>query len=123
MIYLNITAPTLIARHYGEAMVRRGKGGILLISSLLGLSATPYFAVYGATKAYIIAFGESLSSEMAPLGVDVSVLAPGLTDTAMAGVVMVNNPGFPVDTPGARASEAWLCPLQAVRPPRPLRPM
>jgi short-subunit dehydrogenase len=80
---LNISAPMRLAHHYTQRMTRRGRGGVIFIASTLGHGAVPYFAHYAATKAYILNLGEALHHEVAPHGVDVTVLAPGLTETEM----------------------------------------
>jgi hypothetical protein len=82
MLDLNVSALTRLARLYGEDMRRRGRGHMLLVSSLLGFMASPVYAAYAATKAYVLSLGEALHDELAPHGVTVTVLAPGLTDTA-----------------------------------------
>ncbi len=84
LIQLNISAPAHIAHHYGRLMSQRGHGGILFVSSIAGYGPTPYLANYGASKAYIMSLGESLYYELKPLGIDVLVLSPGLTDTPLA---------------------------------------
>ena len=84
LIQMNVVAPMVLAHHFGRAMVKRGRGAILLVSSLSGWMAQPYMASYGATKAYILSLGESLHQELKGAGVDVAVLSPGPTDTPMA---------------------------------------
>jgi len=100
VLSLNVTAPTMLARHFLALMANRGKGAILFVSSLFGFLPAPYMSVYSATKAYISNLAESLAAEMSTVpGVDVSVLSPGLTNTPMAGPFLANNPGFPLDSP------------------------
>ena len=83
LVDLNVVAPLVLARHFGQAMVERGRGGILFVGSVVAYSPVPYFANYAASKAYVLALGEALSYELGQEGVDVAVLSPGLTDTAM----------------------------------------
>ena len=64
-------------------MVNLGKGGILFIASVGAYGIRPYMANYSASKAYILSLGESLHYEMKDKGVEITVLAPGPTDTAM----------------------------------------
>mmetsp|Transcript_1567 Transcript_1567/g.4998 ORF Transcript_1567/g.4998 Transcript_1567/m.4998 type:complete len:279 (-) Transcript_1567:241-1077(-) len=118
MLFLNMSAPTLLARHYGKLMVERGKGAILLISSILGFAPAPYVSAYAATKAYVGTLGESLHAELKPLGVDVSVLSPGFTHTPMAEHLLSRNPGFPVDSPQNTAAVGlWALGRRAHRVP------
>lgn len=88
LVQLNSITPMELAHLFGNKMAKRGKGGIIFVASTLGYSATPYFSNYSATKAYILSLGEGLHYELKKKGVDVLVLSPGLTDTAMpAGIV------------------------------------
>lgn len=84
MLQMDCYGPMRLTHHFGGAMAKRGKGAILLVSSLSGWMAQPYMAHYGAVKAYILALGEGLHHEMRDKGVDVAVLSPGPTDTPMA---------------------------------------
>ena len=49
----------------------------------MGYQAVPYVANYAASKAYLLSLEEALHFEFEAYGVDVTVLSPGLTDTAM----------------------------------------
>jgi len=80
-IDVNVRAPLLLCRHFAPALVSRGRGGIVLMSSLAGLTASPFNAVYAGTKAFSLAFGESLWGELQPKGVDVLACIPGPTRT------------------------------------------
>lgn len=84
VIRLNVRAPTLLAHHYGRKMAIRGSGGIIFTSSITGFGPLPYMANYGGTKSYLSSFGPALRFELAKYGIDVSLLAPGPTDTPMA---------------------------------------
>ncbi len=83
MVRINVEAPMRLAHHFGGAMAGRGRGAILLVSSLSGWNGQPYMAAYGATKAFVLSLGEALHQEMKDYGVDVAVLSPGPTDTPM----------------------------------------
>lgn len=83
-VQLNVIATLQLTHHFSKLMVKRGKGGILLVASLSGHMPNPYFANYAGTKAYVLNFGASLHGELKPKGVDVTVLSPGLTNTPMA---------------------------------------
>lgn len=62
-------------------MKQRGRGGVVIVSSMGGLIPLPYYAVYSGTKALLQYWGEALAVEMQGTGVDVLVLAPGDTKT------------------------------------------
>lgn len=83
LIQLNITSVYTLTHHFAGEMVKRGKGGILLVSSMIGHMPNPYLANYAGSKAYILNFGTSLHWEMKKKGVDVTVLSPGATETPM----------------------------------------
>lgn len=91
MIQLNVTALTELSYVFGRDMAARGEGEILLIASLLGFQATPTYAAYAASKAYVLSFGEALHDELRERGVIVTTLCPGHTATgfdAAAGAAM-----------------------------------
>ena len=96
LINLNIEAPALLARLYGEDMIKRGRGGIVFFSSVFGYQGVPLVANYSASKAYILALGEALHVEMKPYGVDVLVVSPGLTDTDMPAQMPVDFRKMPI---------------------------
>jgi short-subunit dehydrogenase len=79
MLAVNARAVFDAAHHFGGRLARRGRGGVILLGSVLGFQGTPWSAHYAATKAYIHALGEALRVEWAPLGIDVLVSAPGPT--------------------------------------------
>ena len=83
LVHLNILSPLALSHALGRRMAQRGRGGILLIASTFAFQGVPYVANYAATKAYVLQFGEALAHEMARHGVDVTVLAPGMTRTEM----------------------------------------
>jgi uncharacterized protein len=84
MIDLNSRAVTELAHGLGEHFVSRGRGGIVLMGSLVGRQGAPFAATYAATKAYIHALGEALAVELKSKGVDVLVSAPGPVKSGFA---------------------------------------
>ena len=82
MLQLNVVAVAELCRCYGEPMKQRRAGRILNVASTAAFQPTPYFAAYGASKAFVLNFSEALAKEMEDYGVSVSCLAPGPTDTA-----------------------------------------
>ena len=79
MVHLNIISLTELSYYYGKEMVKRGKGRILNVASMAGLQPDPNFAVYGATKSYVISLTEAIHKEFENSGVTVTVLSPGAT--------------------------------------------
>jgi short-subunit dehydrogenase len=83
-VSLNVMALVALTHAALPSMLRRGHGGVLNVSSVAGFFAMPGSAVYGATKAFVTSFSESLSGEVADQGVHVTALCPGFTRTASA---------------------------------------
>lgn len=81
MISLNCKHTVHVAKRVVPQMVSRGSGKILITGSEVSTSPNPYQAVYGATKAFVMSFGEALRYELKDTGVTVTVLQPGATDT------------------------------------------
>lgn len=86
MLQLNIASLTELTHSFGRAMAARGRGRILLVASIGGYQATPLYAAYSASKAYVLSFGEALHEELRGRGVTVSVLSPGITQTSFLAV-------------------------------------
>jgi uncharacterized protein len=81
MLQLNVTSLTELCWSFGKEMKQRGHGRILNIASTAAYQPTPYFAAYGASKAYVLNFSEALAQELEGAGVSVTCLSPGPTDT------------------------------------------
>lgn len=81
IIDVNCRGPLVAAHVFGEQMVRRGRGGIVLMSSLTAFWGSPSIATYGATKAFNLSLGEALWYELGPQGVDVLACCAGATRT------------------------------------------
>lgn len=80
-IELNVNALVRLTHAALPGMIERGRGGVLNVASMAGFAPSPGSATYGATKAYVAAFSESLHSEVAAKGVHVTALCPGFTRT------------------------------------------
>ena len=78
---LSCRGPLLLAHHFGVRLRARGRGGIVLMSSLAGLAGAHYQATYAATKAFDTMLAEGLWHELAPDGVDVLGVLAGATRT------------------------------------------
>lgn len=80
---VNVRAPLLLAKLLSAPMIERGRGGIVLMSSLAGSQGSPNIAAYAATKAFNAVLAEGLWRELKPRGVDViaclagAILTPG----------------------------------------------
>ena len=82
-VAVNVRAPLLLTKLLSAPMIARGRGGIVLMSSLAGAQGSPNIAAYAATKAFNTILAEGLWSELKPHGVDVlacvagAILTPG----------------------------------------------
>src|ERR1700731_1427448 len=74
-----------IAHHFGARLTERRRGGIVLAGAMGAENGVPLMANDGAAKAYVHSLGEALHYEFKPLGVHVTVLAAGFTETAVLG--------------------------------------
>ena len=83
MLDVNAKANVALANAFIPAFKERGRGGFLLVGSTESFNGIPYSAVYSATKAFVLSFGEALWGELLGSGVDVSVVLPGATDTPL----------------------------------------
>jgi uncharacterized protein len=81
MLMVNCHTPLLLTHGFIPRLRRRGKGGLILTSSVEGLIGCPYSTAYAATKALVNSLGEGLWGELTPAGIDVLTLCPGATDT------------------------------------------
>jgi short-subunit dehydrogenase len=86
MLQVNVVALTELTRMLLPPMVARGKGKVLLMASTAGFQPGPQMAVYCASKAYVLSFGEAIAYELKDSGVTVTTLCPGATDTEFARV-------------------------------------
>src|SRR5271170_7181396 len=77
MAHLNIT------HHFGAKLAERRRGGLILVGAMGAENGVPCMANDGGAKAYVHSLGEALHYEFKPLGVYVTVLAAGFTNTAV----------------------------------------
>ncbi|WP_068180924.1 SDR family NAD(P)-dependent oxidoreductase [Mycobacterium sp. UM_CSW] len=96
ILRLNTAAHLGLTHHFGERLVRRGRGGILLVSALGAVHGVPYMAHTAATKAYITSLGVGLHGELAKQGVHVTVLHPGPTRTPALGDLGLDPDKMPI---------------------------
>jgi short-subunit dehydrogenase len=109
LIDVNCRAPLRFVHHWGRRFGQRGRGGILLMSSMASFQGTPYISHYGASKAYNLVLGEGLWYELRDAGIDVTVCCAGATDTPnfRASLGSRTAPSFPpVMEPGGVVKEA-----------------
>jgi uncharacterized protein len=74
---VNCAAVLAQCMHFGRRFAERGRGGVILLSSVVAFHGTPWSANYAATKAYVQSLAEALRHEWAPRGLQVLACAPG----------------------------------------------
>ena len=79
-----------MVRVFGEDMLKKGKGALILMASMAGFQGSGYLASYAATKAFNRVFAESLWYEWKNRGVDVIACCAGATSTKN---YLLTNPG------------------------------
>jgi short-subunit dehydrogenase len=80
MIDLNVTAPTRLTYAAVPGFVARGKGAVINIASIVAIAPEILNGVYGGSKAYLVAFSQSLKHEVGDK-VQVQAVLPGATAT------------------------------------------
>jgi uncharacterized protein len=84
MLMVNCNVPMQLAHGFIPRLRERGRGGIVLTSSVEGLMGCPYSTAYSASKALVNALGEGLWAELRPDGIDVLTVCPGATESEAA---------------------------------------
>jgi len=103
MLDVNARGPVTAAHVFGEAMTRRGRGAIVLLSSLTAFWGSAYLATYGATKAFNLSLAEALSVELGTNGIDVVACCAGATSTPGFNALVAGRKGPRAMTPEAVA--------------------
>jgi NAD(P)-dependent dehydrogenase (short-subunit alcohol dehydrogenase family) len=111
---INLRHAFLLSQELGRRMVKTGGGTMVFIASVSGKSAAPMHAAYGAAKAGLMAWIQSIAVELGPLGVRANAVAPGVILTprmevnfsdeqraANSAVVPLGRMGKPEDIAGA----------------------
>ncbi len=83
LIQTNLGSAYLCAKHLVPHMVRKQTGHMLFISSVWGTRGASCESAYSATKGGLDALAKALAKELAPSGIAVNALAPGMVDTKM----------------------------------------
>ena len=84
IIDLNCRALADLSLRYLPSMLARGRGGIIQLASVAGLTPGPYMATYYASKAFVVSFSQALAKEAEGRGVTITAVLPGFTETGFA---------------------------------------
>jgi len=109
MVMVNCVAPVVLTSRILPAMVKRGRGAVIIVGSVAGRQPLPLHAVYSATKAFDQFLGEALWAELQGTGIDALCVEPGPTATefqTVAGEQVGPNHGEPAENVVAIALEA-----------------
>ena len=82
---INYFSHVLITQLITKLMMRQKSGCVINMGSVAGLDNFAGYTAYGASKAAMMAFTRTIARELAPYNIRVNAIAPGLTDTGMAG--------------------------------------
>ncbi|MDF1761888.1 MAG: SDR family oxidoreductase [Oleibacter sp.] len=84
LMEINYLGPLALTKRVLPGMVKQGAGQIVVISSVLGLIATPQRSAYIAAKHAMTGFYEALRSEVSAKGIDITMVFPGFVKTDIA---------------------------------------
>ena len=111
-VRLNVDAVMTLTHAVLGEMLRRGDGAIINIASVVAFQPFPHFAVYAASKAFVLSFTEALAEEVKGSGVRVLALCPGAAKTEMN--VFSHNEGLLGKLPSLSADQIVRTALRAV---------
>jgi short-subunit dehydrogenase len=108
LLQVNIVAMTALTHLFLGPMLERNSGRILNVASIAGFVPVPKLAVYAASKAYVLSFGEALSQELGNANITVTTLCPGVTETGMVhGTSLGSMPKMMIMDAGTVAREGY----------------
>jgi short-subunit dehydrogenase len=114
LLELNVVATAELTHRFLAAMAARRAGAILNVASTAAFYPTPFFSVYGASKAFILNFTQALHEEAKASGVLVTCLCPGFTRTNFAAVAGMKE-GADTPFPEMTAEAVATAGLEALR--------
>ena len=83
MFSVNVFGSIEMMQYAARVMMRQRSGSVINIASVVGVYGNPGQTVYAATKGAVISMTKSAAKELAPYGIRVNAIAPGLTNTSM----------------------------------------
>jgi uncharacterized protein len=110
-IRLNIDGVVTLTHAVLGEMLRRRSGAIINVASVVAFQPFPHFAIYAASKAFVLSFSEALAEELKGSGVRILALCPGAAKTEMS--VFSQNEGLLGKLPSLSADEIVRTALRA----------
>lgn len=83
VMQINFFSQVLITQYVAKMMMRQKKGSIINMSSIVALDNQGGWTAYGSSKSAIIGMTRTAARDLAPMGIRVNAVAPGLVDTEM----------------------------------------
>ena len=77
LVHVNIEAVVRLSRQFVQPMIERGSGAVVIVASTAAFQPQPYFAVYAASKAFLLSLGQALWAECRGSGVHVLTVCVG----------------------------------------------
>lgn len=90
VIALNLRGTFMLMRHVARGMAERGRGSIIVFSSIRGEVVEPGQSIYAATKAGVRQMCRALAAELGTQGVRVNLIAPGIVETPLTAQIRNN---------------------------------
>ena len=118
-VRVNVEALLQMTHAVLQGMVARGSGAIINLASVVAFQPFPHFAVYAATKAFVLSFSEALAEELRGTGVRILALCPGSVATEMD--LFAHNRGLLGKLPSLNAQQVVRAGLQGLAAGRVVR--
>lgn len=84
LIQTNVTSTIRLTNAFARYLIeQKNGGGVMLVSSVAGVSPLPYQAIYAASKSFLNSYGQALAEELKDSGISISTFVPGGIDTEM----------------------------------------
>lgn len=94
LLHTILETPMVLTHMFVQEMVKRGRGGIIFVSSSAAYTPMPLWSVYSAGKAALLSFGESISQELKKYNIDILTVCPGGMKTNFQNRAGVRSPGL-----------------------------
>lgn len=113
VLELNTVGTFRLMREFGRRMAERGRGSMVVFSSIRAQVVEPGQAVYAGTKAAALQFVRTFASELGPAGVRVNAVAPGVVETPLTQPIKAD-PGWYAAYAAKSALGRWAQPSEMV---------